>query len=83
MDAFAREVASVVHKHAPNWLIFVQGTANSPEPIAIIDGAKVRTGLGDNLMGAMARPLELAARERGRDSRGTAGGSAVMKVKRS
>ena len=64
MDAFAREVAAVVHKQAPNWLIFVQGTANSPEPIAIIDGAKVRTGLGDNLMGAMARPLELAARDK-------------------
>lgn len=64
MDAFAREVATVVHKQAPNWLIFVQGTANSPEPIAIIDGAKVRTGLGDNLMGAMARPLELAARDK-------------------
>ena len=64
MDAFAREVATVVHKQAPNWLIFVQGTANSPEPIAIIDGAKVRSGLGDNLMGAMARPLELAARDK-------------------
>ena len=64
MDAFAREVATVVHKQAPNWLVFVQGTANSPEPVAIIDGDKVRTGLGDNLMGAMARPLELAAREK-------------------
>ena len=53
-----------MHKQAPNWLIFVQGTANSPSPVAVIDGAKVRTGLGDNLMGAMARPLELAARDK-------------------
>ena len=41
---------------------YVQGTANSPTPVAIIDGDKVRSGMGDNLMGAMARPLELTAR---------------------
>lgn len=64
MDAFAREVAHAVHKQAPNWLVFVQGTANSPDSRMTIGGAKVRSGLGDNLMGAMTHPLQLEVRHK-------------------
>ena len=64
MDAFAKQAAAAIHTHAPNWLVFVEGTADSPNCTSTIDGDDVECGYGDNLLGAMAAPLSLAAKDK-------------------
>jgi len=64
VDVFAQKVATAVQADAPGWLIFVEGTAKSPSCASVIDGDSVSCGYGDNLLGAMAAPLELGVKEK-------------------
>lgn len=57
MDAFALKSAAAIAEHAPDWLVFVEGSAKSPKCDAVIDGDEVQCGFGDNLMGAMTAPI--------------------------
>ena len=59
MDAFAVRAAASIHAEAPEWLIFVEGTAHSPNCSRTIDGAAVSCGYGDNLLGVAAHPVVL------------------------
>jgi endoglucanase len=61
MDVFAARVAETVATHAPNWLIFVEGAARSPNCTSVIDGDAVSCGYGDNLLGAQRNASALDA----------------------
>jgi len=61
MDAFAVSAAVTIHADAPNWLIFVEGSSNSPTCSDTIDGDVVNCGYGDNLKGVRDSPVQLAA----------------------
>ena len=71
-DAFAVAAARAIHSDAPGWLIFVQGTQNSPDCSHLIDdlvedvfnGTANTCHAGDNLLGAQQRPIVLDVPER-------------------
>ena len=73
-DVFAVEAARAIHNVAPGWLIFVQGTMNSPDCKGIIDdlvgdvsnggGGPNNCHAGDNLRGAQQNPVVLDVKER-------------------
>ena len=71
-DAFAVAAARAIHSDAPGWLIFVQGTQNSPDCRHLIDdlvedvvnGTANTCHAGDNLLGAQQRPIVLDVPER-------------------
>ena len=60
MDVFAASVAEAVSTDAPNWLIFVEGTAHTSCK-SVIDGDEVECAYGDNLLGPMSNSSALDA----------------------